>query len=427
MSLFGGPTAARASSQYLVEFKAGKMFMGSNNLVTPDKKKGLVYVYQSDDSLMHFCWKDRGSGEVVDDLIIFPDDVMFKHIPPAKISAARCERIYVLKFKASSRKFFFWMQEPKSDKDTELASKVNNLLNNPPAPGSRSGAGGSMGSLEGLEGLGGDSRGGGADLQSLLGNMSQQQLMQILASGGLTFGALPGLLGNSSSRPSTGGSLSGSNPTSASGTRSSAPAASTATATAASTAAATTTSAAPTAASTTAAPTTATTAATASARSGSASSNSQGSNPIRLTDLQSILSSMNLPAGATEGPVDLAGVITPENMAPIVNNPTANNDLLPHLPQGEGLNQTPDELRQTLGSPQFQQAMGSFQAALQSGQLGPLMGQFGMPSEVSAAAAQGNVEAFVSAMEQDQNKDDEEEDKEKKENDKKEDDFDLDD
>ena len=59
---------------------------------------------------MHFCWKDRGTGEVVDDLIIFPDDVMFKHIPPAKISADRCDRIYVLKFKASSRKFFFWMQ-----------------------------------------------------------------------------------------------------------------------------------------------------------------------------------------------------------------------------------------------------------------------------------------------------------------------------
>lgn len=417
MSLFGGPTAARASSQYLVEFKAGKMFMGSNNMVTPDKKKGLVYVYQSDDSLMHFCWKDRGTGEVVDDLIIFPDDVMFKHIPPAKISAARCDRIYVLKFKASSRKFFFWMQEPKSDKDTELAGKVNNLLNNPPTSRGGGGGGGSMGSLEGLEGLGGDSR-GGADLQSLLGNMSQQQLMQILASGGLTFGALPGLLGNSSSRPSTGGSLSGSNPTSASGSRSTAGATTAtstpSTATAASTAAATTTS--------TASP--ATTTATASARPTSTGGNGQGANPIRLTDLQSILSSMNLPAGATEGPVDLAGVMTPENMAPILNSSSANSDLLPHLPQGEGLTQTQDELRQTLGSPQFQQAMGSFQAALQSGQLGPLMGQFGMPSEVSNAAAQGNVEAFVTAMEEDQNKD--EEDKDKKEKEKKEDDFDLD-
>ena len=50
MSLFGGPAAARASSQFLVEFKAGKMFKGANNMVTPDKKKGLVYVYQSGSS-----------------------------------------------------------------------------------------------------------------------------------------------------------------------------------------------------------------------------------------------------------------------------------------------------------------------------------------------------------------------------------------
>jgi len=420
MSLFGGTAVARASSQYLVEFKAGKMSLNNaTNMVSPDKRKGLVYVYQSDDSLMHFCWKDRSSGDVVDDLIIFPDDVMFKHIPPARISAARCDRIYVLKFKASSRKFFFWMQEPKTDKDAEFAEKVNHLLNNPPAPGSRGGGGGGggMGSLGDLEGLG-DSR-VNADLQSLLGNMSQQQLMQILASGGLSFGALPGLLGNSSSRPSTGGSLSGSNPTSASGSRSAAPEAVTSSAAATTT---TTTSSAASATTTATTPTTAAGATSTATRTTSAS----GANPIRLTDLQSILSSMNLPPGATaEGPVDLAGVITPENMAPIISNPAANQDLLPHLPQGEGLERTPEELRQTLGSPQFQQAMGTFQAALQSGQLGPLMGQFGMPSDVSAAAAQGNVEAFMQAMEQDENKEEEKEEKEKKKD--KEDDLELDD
>merc|ERR1712136_249489 len=104
------------------------------------------------------------------------------------------------------------------------------------------------------------------------------------------------------------------------------------------------------------------------------------------------------------------------------DTPEANSDLLGHLPQGEGLTQTPEELRQTLGSHQFQQAMGSFQAALQSGQLGPLMNQFGMPSDVSTAAAQGNVEAFMQAMQQD---DEEDKDKEKKKE-KKEDDFDID-
>ena len=41
-------------------------------MVNPDKRKGLVYVHQSDDGLMHFCWKDRTRGKVKDDLIIFP-------------------------------------------------------------------------------------------------------------------------------------------------------------------------------------------------------------------------------------------------------------------------------------------------------------------------------------------------------------------
>ena len=39
------------------------------------------------------------------DLIIFPDDVEFKHVPQCTTG-----RVYLLKFKSSSRKFFFWMQ-----------------------------------------------------------------------------------------------------------------------------------------------------------------------------------------------------------------------------------------------------------------------------------------------------------------------------
>jgi hypothetical protein len=45
--------------------------------VTPDKRKGLVSLYQ-DDQLMHFTWKDRGTGTLEDDLIIFPDDCEFQ-------------------------------------------------------------------------------------------------------------------------------------------------------------------------------------------------------------------------------------------------------------------------------------------------------------------------------------------------------------
>ena len=54
-----------SSSNNLVEFRAGKMHLRGTT-VTADKRKGLVYVHQSDDSLMHFCWKDRTSGVVED-------------------------------------------------------------------------------------------------------------------------------------------------------------------------------------------------------------------------------------------------------------------------------------------------------------------------------------------------------------------------
>lgn len=54
-----------SSSKYLVEFRAGKMSL-KGNVVTPDKRKGTVYIQQSDDSLIHFCWKDRMTGNVDD-------------------------------------------------------------------------------------------------------------------------------------------------------------------------------------------------------------------------------------------------------------------------------------------------------------------------------------------------------------------------
>ncbi len=33
-------------------------------------------------------------------------------------------RVYILKFKDSARKYFYWMQEPSEDKDEELMKKV---------------------------------------------------------------------------------------------------------------------------------------------------------------------------------------------------------------------------------------------------------------------------------------------------------------
>jgi hypothetical protein len=37
-------------------------------------------------------------------------------------------RVYILKWRSNARKLFFWMQEPKEDKDEEWCKKINELV-----------------------------------------------------------------------------------------------------------------------------------------------------------------------------------------------------------------------------------------------------------------------------------------------------------
>ncbi|XP_020279335.1 proteasomal ubiquitin receptor ADRM1 homolog isoform X2 [Pseudomyrmex gracilis] len=293
-ALFGN--ASRGASKNLVEFKAGKMTV-KGKMVYPDTRKGQLYVYQSDDSLMHFCWKDRTTGVVEDDLIIFPDDCEFKHVPQCKTG-----RVYLLRFKSSSKKFFFWLQDLKTDKDEEHCRKINDVLNNPPTPGSQ--------------------RSGGAnaegDLQNLLNNMSQQQLIQLFGGVG-QIGGLGNLLGTMS-RPQ------GIQSTRTSTTTSSTPSATTNVTRSPHSltpGSNTDSKSSPR----TATPSTPTTTAT------TTSSN----NRIQLSDLQNFLSEI----------------------------PTSNRA----------------------------------EPAVQSGQAGPVIRQFGLGSDAVNAAATGNIEEFVSALE----------------------------
>lgn len=385
------------SSKYLVEFRAGKMTL-KGSTVNPDKRKGTVYIQQSDDSLIHFCWKDRTTGNVDDDLIIFPDDCEFK-----RVNQCTTGRVYVLKFKAGSKRLFFWMQEPKTDKDEEHCRKVNEYLNNPPIPGAPGSGGSGAHELSALGGEGG--------LQSLLGNMSHNQLMQLIGPSGLGglggLGALAGpglasLLG--SGGPATSSSSSSSRSQSAAVTPSSGGAPRLSSTQAPTTPVTPAASAASTTSPTAVAPSTPASAQTplTPASVGSPTPNQ----PIQLSDLQSILATMNVPAvaaaaaGAAAGSgVDLSSVCTPEMMAPILCNAEVQQRLLPFLPSGESLPQNPEEIHNTLSSPQFQQSMSMFSSALASGQLGPLMNQFGLPPEAVEAANKGDVEAFAKAME----------------------------
>lgn len=65
--LFGGNAPGQTTSRYLVEFRAGKMVQNGTTVSPVKGRKGTVYLHQaSEDQLMHFCWKDRQSGNVED-------------------------------------------------------------------------------------------------------------------------------------------------------------------------------------------------------------------------------------------------------------------------------------------------------------------------------------------------------------------------
>ncbi|XP_078042396.1 regulatory particle non-ATPase 13 isoform X2 [Augochlora pura] len=301
-ALFGN-SVSRSSSKNLVEFKAGKMTM-KGKMVYPDTRKGQLYVYQSDDSLMHFCWKDRTTGFVEDDLIIFPDDCEFKHVPQCKTG-----RVYLLKFKSTNKKFFVWLQSLKTDKDEEHCRKINEVLNYPPTPGSqRSGNPNTEG-----------------DIQNLLNNMSQQQLIQLFGGVG-QMGGINNLLGTMT-RPQVVQSARASTTTSTSdSTRNT------------TTRPATQTISSPSTTNDTPKPNSESKpAAKTPAPSTPGTTATTGNNKIQLSDLQNFLSDIPPPVGA--------------------------------------------------------------EIVVQSGQAGPVIQQFGLGPDAVNAAASGNIEEFVTALE----------------------------
>ncbi|MBZ3883611.1 Proteasomal ubiquitin receptor ADRM1 [Sciurus carolinensis] len=195
-------------------------------------------------------------------------------------------KVSMLKFKAGSKRLFFWMQEPKTHQDEEHCREVNEYLNNHPHMPGALGASGSGGHEP-------SALGGEGGLQSLLGNMHYSPLMQLSGPaslgglggrGALTGPGLASLLGSGGSPASSSSSSSRSqsavvNPSS------------------------TTSSAHATPAPSAPASTSATSPSSVPSSGNGTSTAASQSQPIQLSDLQSILATMRQPAG---GPRQLA-------------------------------------------------------------------------------------------------------------------------
>ncbi|KAG0094147.1 hypothetical protein BGZ92_006370 [Podila epicladia] len=279
-----------ASTSALLEFKAGRCFrQEGTNTVKPDPAKGLVYVEEQDE-LLHFFWKNRTTGEVEDDLILFPGDAEMVPVPHCTTG-----RVLMLQFKSSSQKLFYWLQERKTDRDEVILYQVNSLIQQ---------------SAEDDE----------DDIQ-----MEEDVNMETEE-----------------------------------------------------------TPAAPIAPS----------AAFAPANPGSSSSGGgKALTSQQMDQLRNVLAGIQVPQAAPRSNLRLDHVLTPGSIAPLLNNPAICAALFPHLP--ESAERTPEEIQAIVRTPQFSQALVSLSTALESGQLGPLLRQFGLGANAGAG-----VEGFLAAIEE---------------------------
>lgn len=360
-----GAAPVSGGSRNLVEFKAGKMEL-RDKMVHPIKRQGLVYLRQSqEDNLMHFCWKDRQSGVVEDDLILFPDDCEFK-----RVKECTTGRVYVLKMKSAKKTLFFWMQEPASESDEDYCKKINEMLTNPPRAGSDAGASSSD-----------------RDLQALLSQMSQEQISQLLTQNGVNLASIINAAGRSPSTNS-GGSAS----SIAGSTNSSAPNSATQ----------------PTPASQLAA----------GHRDSSPNIDYRhlisealmsGCNEEEAEALVQATLGRAVQGGSTSSQrnedqpsvmVDLSHVINSDSLAHLLEDAEFLRQIENYLPavtkNSDGVKK---QAADTIRSSQFRSSLSQFCTALQSGQLGPLMSQFGLNQACVEAANLGNLEAFVRALE----------------------------
>ncbi|KAG6866298.1 hypothetical protein C0991_006394 [Blastosporella zonata] len=114
-------------SDTLLAFKAGRAYRRpGSNFVDARLEKGAVILSNGDDGLLHFMWKNRTTGNIEEDLILFPSDASFVKVPQAGPG-----RVYVLKFSSSDQRHFFWMQDASSARDDEFVANTNGLLDDP--------------------------------------------------------------------------------------------------------------------------------------------------------------------------------------------------------------------------------------------------------------------------------------------------------
>ncbi|CAH8670301.1 unnamed protein product [Schistosoma rodhaini] len=350
-ALFGRPQ--QSQTRHLLQFKAGKMTIGDDNWVHADPRKGWVYVYQSGDGKLHFCWIDRKTFLVEDNFIINAKQAEFQKIPQCTTG-----RVYLLKFKGPKH-FFIWMQEPNGKNDSDICSRINDYIRSPPAQTTTL----------------------SSDWLSRFESLNQLTHRDILALLSMGVGLGSGLP-SESDVPSTQatavtigrhlntGHLDDSNAsTSIIGT-------------------------------TAATPSSGTSSTGGDALRPSTTDKRLEAGKIQLQDLRNILSSIStgIRSSSNNAKVELNDVLNVDNLHSLLNKPDIQERLLPHLPPLDPESASTNDLENitaNIQSSQFKTTLESFSDAFRTGELAPVLAQFNLGMKADEAARRGGMLALL--------------------------------
>ncbi|OCF37108.1 hypothetical protein I316_01013 [Kwoniella heveanensis BCC8398] len=99
---------------------------GDSKFVDADPTKGLLELRSEDGEFTHFSWKSRVSGQVEDELLIFPGEATF-----TQVEQDASGRTHILKFSSSDQKYFFWIQKSSREAIARARVDIDNLLRDP--------------------------------------------------------------------------------------------------------------------------------------------------------------------------------------------------------------------------------------------------------------------------------------------------------
>jgi len=119
----------------------------------------------------------------------------------------------------------------------------------------------------------------------------------------------------------------------------------------------------------------------------------------KMEDLNAFFAEAIKNSSVSSKKYDLSKALNTASLIEMLSDKDIQKRLIDHLPKNDKIKQNLTDLKKSISSPQYQQAVTSFQEALESKQLSSILNQFGLPEQAVNSANSGNPKIFAEAME----------------------------